>query len=193
MNNDATARTTGPTAATGIVKRFSLTDCALLLGLVISGALLAGAHIFEAFGYAPCALCLDQREAHWTAVAITTVGLIISLIVKAPRLAAAATGTVALVYGFSMALAFYHTGVEFGFWPGPASCTGLGRIDEIKDLSAGFDLTKPRVACDKAAWTFLGISMAGYNFLVSAALFAITGLTTISAFRLEKHSAGLRS
>jgi len=150
-----------------------MVELSLLAGLLVSGSLLAGAHIFEYLGYEPCKLCLDQREAHWTAMAICGVGLFLALVIKAPRLAAAAVGTAALIYGFSGALSAYHTGVEFGYWPGPASCSSSKTITSVSDLSSGFDLSKPRVACDQVGWRFLGISMAGYNLLFSAGLFVL--------------------
>ncbi len=166
------------TTQTPFISRLTLVDKALLTGALTSGSLLAGAHIFEAMGYEPCALCLDQREAHWTALALTLVGLVISLGFRAPLLAAAATGATALVYGFGAGLALYHTGVEFGFWPGPTSCSGSETINSINDLSSGLDPDRPRVSCDRVAWKFLGVSMAGYNLLASAGLFALTLIAT---------------
>ena len=163
---------------------------ALMMAIAVSGSLLAGAHIFEALGYEPCALCLDQREAHWTALAIAVAGLAANQVFSAGRLAAAAVGTAALVYGFSSLLAGFHTGVEFGFWPGPASCSGSGTINNISDLSAGFDPSTPRTSCDVVGWRFLGISMAGYNMLFSAGLFALTliaGGHSLRAARREVH------
>ena len=179
MITDATLNTTA-------MQRFGLIEKVLLCGALVSASLLIGAHIFEYLGYAPCALCLDQREAHWTALTITVIGLVISFLFKVPRLAAAATGTAALVYGFSAALAFYHTGIEFSFWPGPASCTGIGNIGDAGNLSLDFDPDIPRVSCTNAAWRLFGISMAGYNLLLSAGLFALTFFAATHALRKAK-------
>jgi len=175
-----------PVARLLAVGDYSLVDCALGLGLVVSGSLLAGAHIFQAMGYEPCDLCLDQREAHWTALAITALGLVISRGFRAPLLAAAAVGTAALVYGLGAGLAFYHTGVEFHFWPGPASCSGSGTITEISDLSSGLDGSRPRVSCDQTGWSFLGVTMAGYNLLFSAGLFVLATFATAGAVRTAR-------
>lgn len=166
--------------------QFTLVDKALLTSAIVSALLLVGAHIFQALGYEPCALCLDQREAHWTTLTITLAGLVSSIWFKAPLLAAAASGAAALVYAFGASLAFYHTGVEFGFWPGPPSCSGSEVITSITDLSSGFDPDKPRVACDRVAWKFLGISMAGYNLLASAGLFALTLIATGGVIRTAR-------
>ncbi|MEL6506356.1 MAG: disulfide bond formation protein B [Pseudomonadota bacterium] len=165
---------------------FSLVEKALLAGFAVSASLLAGAHIFQALGYEPCDLCLDQREAHWTALAITALGLMVSRAFKAPLLAAAAVGTAALVYGFGAMLAFYHTGIEFHFWPGPASCSTNKTVTDIADLSVGLDGSRPRVSCDQTGWAFFGVTMAGYNMLFSAGLFALTTLATAGALRTAR-------
>ena len=163
----------------------------LLTGGLVSGGLLGGAHIFEALGYTPCALCLDQREALWTALAITVIGFIISVVMKARLLGAAAVGTAALVYLFGAGLAFYHTGIEFGLWPGPASCSGGTTITTIEDLQKSIASDKPVIACDRAAWSYLGISMAGYNLLASAGLACLMIITTLNVLRNRKPQASI--
>jgi disulfide bond formation protein DsbB len=75
----------------------------------------------------------------------------------------------------SAGLAFYHTGVEYKFWPGPALCAGgvTGPVD-ITDITAALDGPINAPGCDDVQWSFLGVSMAGYNLLASAGLFALT-------------------
>jgi disulfide bond formation protein DsbB len=118
-------------------------------------------------GYAPCPLCLQQRYAYYAGIPL----LFLALVSIAADRKAVATLILALVgLGFlaNAALAGYHAGVEWGFWPGPDTCAaGPAKLS----LNAG-DLLKPStsmsvVRCDQAAWTFLGISMAGYNVLIS--------------------------
>lgn len=157
---------------------------ALGLGVVVSAALLAGAHTFEAFGYAPCQLCLDQREAHWTALGIGVAGLIAARILKASRAATAAVGALALVYAVSAGLAFYHAGVEWRFWPGPATCAAGGDF-QLGDGGLGAALEKgpSGPSCVDAAWRLFDVSMAGYNMLISAALFAICLAAAVFASR----------
>jgi disulfide bond formation protein DsbB len=70
-------------------------------------------------------------------------------------------------------LGVYHSGVEWRWWPGPQDCSGA-----IPNFSAGGSLidqiNRTRVIrCDEAAWRFLGLSLAGYNVLVSLTLAAI--------------------
>ena len=150
----------------------------------VSASLLAGAHIFEAMGYAPCELCLDQREAHWAALAVTLSGLVAALLLKARRVAAAAIGATALVYAVSAGLSFYHTGVEYKFWPGPATCSGGGgaNFDNL-DLTEALSSPSRGPACSEASWRAFGVSMAGYNFLFSSGLFALCFFAAVSATR----------
>lgn len=148
---------------------------ALVVAALTSGALLAGAHLFERVGgLAPCALCLDQREAHWTALALALAGIGVGAAFKWRRAAAATAGALALVYLVSAGLAFYHAGVENHFWPGPASCAGGGVVDLGDGALADILNAKPAMpSCTDAAWRLYGVSMAGYNLLVSAALSAL--------------------
>ncbi len=159
----------------GALKNRPLVDQALIIAALSSASLLIGAHLFESFGgLAPCALCLDQREAHWTGLALSIVGVVAGSALKLRRAAIATAGACALVYLFSAGLAFYHTGVENHFWPGPATCSGGGPVDLGEGSLADILNDKPQgPSCSEAAWRFLGVSMAGYNLLFSAGLFAI--------------------
>ena len=158
---------------------------ALIVAALSSGALLAGAHLFEKVGgLAPCALCLDQREAHWTALALALAGIGVGAAFKWRRAAAATAGALALVYLVSAGLAFYHAGVENHFWPGPASCAGGGVVDLGDGALADILNEKPGMpSCTDAAWRLLGVSMAGYNLLVSAALSAFCAAAATLAAR----------
>ncbi|MGE0409354.1 MAG: disulfide bond formation protein B [Amphiplicatus sp.] len=166
---------------------------ALVVALLASAALLLSAHLFEWAGYAPCALCLDQREAHWAALAIAAGGLGAARLIKARLAAAAAVGAAALVYAVSAGLAFFHAGVEFGFWPGPASCAGAGGgLASVGELQNALSQKIRGPSCDEAQWRFLGVSMAGYNLLFSAGLFALTLAAALQAARREKEARRLQ-
>jgi len=136
----------------------------------ISAAMLATAHTFQRFGYEPCALCLRQREAYWAALAVALGGLILIRLGRVrPRVVAFLLGCVFLA---GTIVAAFHAGVEWKWWPGPTACAGAVGSIEVGDLSALLDGTA-RVqapACDEAAWVFLGLSMAGWNAIASAAL-----------------------
>jgi disulfide bond formation protein DsbB len=144
-----------------------------------SAALLAGAWAFQLAGYAPCAMCLWQRWPHWVAVAL-------GLAVWALRPGAAAGVPPLAALGALAALAtaglgLFHTGVERGWWEGPAACSGpgLGGLGGAELLS----LEGPAlVPCDAVAWAFAGLSMASWNALLSLGLAGLWGLAAIRAF-----------
>lgn len=175
---------------TSIFAHISPTERILGLSALVSGALLAGAHIFEALGFLPCDLCLDQREAHWAALSVALAGFAAGVILKARNAASAAVGAAALVYAVSAGLAFYHAGVEFKFWPGPATCSGGALADISAGLDLGGELEKgpSGPSCTDAAWRFTGISMAGYNLLASAGLFVLCFGASISAARQARQA-----
>ena len=160
-----------------VFSQFGFSERVLALAFGVSVTLLALAHLSErVLGLVPCILCLDQREAHWAALAVAAAGVIAARAFGSRLGAAAAVGAAALVYAVSAGLAFYHTGVEYEFWPGPALCSGGGPVGPInlEDIGAALDGPVDAPACDDVQWSFLGVSMAGYNLLISAGLFALT-------------------
>ncbi|MFS8037218.1 disulfide bond formation protein B [Xanthobacter sp. AM11] len=148
----------------------SLAQAAALVLLAGSAFALAAAWYFQlVVGLAPCPLCLDQRLAYYFAI---PVGLATLLAARAgrPGLARALLAVLGLAMLANMGLAMYHAGVEWAFWPGPAACTGAPVLTgDI--LSALKGARVPR--CDEAAWRLLGLSMAGWNALIAAALAAV--------------------
>lgn len=161
----------------------SFAERALAVAFAASAALLAGAHLFEHVGgLAPCILCLDQREAHWTALGVAAAGLVAARLFRSKLGAAAAVGAAALVYAVSTGLAFYHTGVEYKFWPGPAICAAGGPVD-AGSIAAALEGGARLPSCEDAAWRLFGVSMAGYNMLASAGLFALTFAAAVAETR----------
>ena len=129
-----------------------------------SFALLAGAYLFQALGYPPCAMCLWQRWPHFAAIAIAALALRFGGRAL-PALGAVAAGTTG-------AIGVFHTGVEREWWDGPFNCSGGG----LQGMS-GADLLMidgPRVVmCDQVSWEFLTLSMASWNALLSFGLMAV--------------------
>ncbi|NBD29477.1 MAG: disulfide bond formation protein B [Alphaproteobacteria bacterium] len=129
-----------------------------------SFVLLAGAFLFQAMGYPPCALCLWQRWPHAAAIVIGAIALMIwrpaTPLLLLGALAAATTGGIGI----------FHTGVERGWWEGPASCSGSGGGLGGDLLST--DIT-PVVMCDEVVWSLFGLSMASYNAVISFGLAAL--------------------
>ncbi|HEV7909620.1 MAG TPA: disulfide bond formation protein B [Methylocella sp.] len=140
--------------------------------LAIAVSSIVGAFLFEALGYAPCELCLKERIPYYAAIPVA--GLAVLFATRGPRsLSHAALCILALIFAGSAIFGAYHAGVEWGFWPGPPECFGpLDRAvsgdDFLKQLQ-NFKLTR----CDAAALRILGLSLAGWNAVVSAGLAAL--------------------
>lgn len=141
--------------------------------LFSSALMLALAHGFETFGgYAPCTLCLYQRAVYWVAGGLALTGLAVTASRDLRKFRWAFNLALALTFAVGMGIAIYHAGAEWKWWPGPTTCASTGGKVDISALTAIADGTakiKPP-ACDEAAWRLLGVSMAGYNVLISLKL-----------------------
>lgn len=130
-----------------------------------SAFLLIAALAFQAAGYAPCELCVLQRWPHVAAVAL---GGLVWLTGRTRLLAPLGMAAA----GAAVGLAIYHVGVEMTWWAGPSHCSGS--VGDFARMSAQELMTRlqsaPVVRCDEIAWSFLGVSMAGWNALFSAGL-----------------------
>ena len=142
--------------------------------LAISLAMLGAAHAFERFaGLSPCNLCLKQREVFWGAVAIAATATVWAVVSRASR----GTPRIASFLLFAIFLtgaitAGFHAGGELKWWDLPPTCVGGGGLDleQLAAFAAGGGPPTRVAMCDTVAWSFLGVSMAGWNMLLSAAL-----------------------
>lgn len=144
---------------------------AALLIFLVAFATIAGAWIFEHYGYLPCELCLKQRWAYYAGVPLALVVLLLAP--HNPGLARSGLALLAVLWLGSMVFGIYHSGVEWKWWPGPSTCTAQA------GFSGGLpDLSKPAVMCDEPALRILGLSLAGWNAVISLglALVAFAGL-----------------
>jgi disulfide bond formation protein DsbB len=126
-------------------------------------ALVLGALGFQYIGnYPPCEMCHWQRWPHIAAAVIGLGGgILLSTGHQNARLATAIALLAILGVAVSGGLGVFHAGVEWHFWPGPTACTTGFKFNGTLDLNA------PTPYCDRAAWRLFGISLAGYNALVS--------------------------
>lgn len=142
----------------------------------ISALVLVTVHVFEfGFGYIPCELCLYQRLPWWIALGLGSMATMIVNRRGVLALLFSITALVAIVIGAGIAA--YHAGVEYKFWPGPAGCSGAQEL--AGGLAAAIQNTQTGPvgpACDQVAWSLFGISMAGYNVLLSLTVAALAGL-----------------
>jgi disulfide bond formation protein DsbB len=97
---------------------------------------------------------------------------------------------VAAIFVWSVYLGAFHAGVEWKFWAGPTACTtdGSGALDmsKLSDLNA-----VKVVQCDQIQWQFLGISLAGYNALVSLVIVVLLGVALVDQLRRGRRGGGL--
>ena len=148
-----------------------------------SASLLAGAFAFEHIGgLPPCPLCIEQRWAH---VIVIVIGLLSALAIQfigsARQAARLFNWGLGLALLFSVYKALNHAGIEYGWWAGPASCTSSGEVNlDLDALNATLGQATNVVLCDEIAWQMLGISMAGWNGIISLVL---AGVCFAVAFR----------
>ncbi|TNJ46815.1 disulfide bond formation protein B [Phaeobacter sp. B1627] len=138
----------------------------VLLAAGGSAALLLGAFAFQHIGeLAPCKMCIWQRYPHAAAVGFGALALVIPGAIL-PYLGALAAFTTAGIGAF-------HAGVERGWWEGPTTCTsgpieGLSSEELMNQI-----MSAPLVRCDDIPWEMLGLSMAGWNAVLSLGLAAL--------------------
>jgi disulfide bond formation protein DsbB len=136
-------------------------------------ATILGAWYFQyVLGYRPCPLCLEQRYPYYFGIPLAVLILLGESVGSRRKILLAALLAIAGLMLWNAGLAGYHAGVEWHWWPGPNTCGGA------PDLGGGGSLLKQLqsinvVRCDEAAWTFVGLSLAGYNMLISLALAAV--------------------
>ena len=130
-----------------------------MIALAIPAALLGGAYLSQyGFGLYPCEMCWWQRWPHFAALGLALAGL--RLPPQRPWIALAALAI--LVSGL---IGGFHAGVEYGWWEGITGCATTTSSDGGSALDAV--LNAPMVRCDQAPWSLLGVSLAGWNFLIS--------------------------
>lgn len=145
-----------------------------------SFALLAGAFLFQALGWAPCQMCLWQRWPHGAAILI---GVLLAVAPNGLWPVLGASG--ALAAATTAGIGAYHSGVELKWWQGPSSCTGagIGDLSGAALLPGGAADAPALVLCDQLTSFFLGLTMANWNMVFSALLALLWGWAALRAWR----------
>jgi disulfide bond formation protein DsbB len=134
---------------------------AILAILFVATATIAAAWAFQLIGgYMPCPLCLEQRWPYYA-----TIPIAFFLLWTSGREAILRAGllVIALIMLAGAVLAVYHAGIEWRWWQGPQACSGgAGLTGTLPDLS-----NLRVIRCDQAALRILGLSLAGWNALIS--------------------------
>ena len=138
---------------------------------ILGGVTLIGAWIFQyGFGLQPCPLCLEQRYAYYFSIPLAVLVLLGVSYGASRKVLTAALVVIALAMLWNAGLGGYHAGVEWKFWEGPRGCSGgLGDLGTAGGLLESLKTIRV-VRCDEIPWSFLGISLAGYNAIISLVL-----------------------
>jgi len=148
---------------------------AALIVAVVGALTIAGAWFFElVIKLKPCPMCLEQRWPYYIGVPLA-LALAVAFAAgrKAPRMIV--VGGLAILAALMLWGAYmgaFHAGVEWKLWLGPQECSGAPELGPPGDLLKRLQ-TINITRCDEAAWRFLGLSLAGYNALISLALAAV--------------------
>lgn len=145
----------------------------VLLALA-SAAMLGAAYAFQYWGgLAPCELCWWQRYVYMAAIPLALAAWALDR-PGGGLYAGTGLALLGLLFAGGAGIAAYHVGVEQGWWKGPSACSAFALEGSIEDM---FDkiVSAPVVRCDEVAWSLFGVSMAGYNVLVSVGLAGFAG------------------
>lgn len=137
---------------------------ARLLALLLPTALLAGALGSQYLGgLYPCEMCYWQRWPHGAAILLAAAAF--TRPARSAR-SRALTLLAAFAIAISGIIGGYHAGVEAGIFEGFTTCTALATGGSTEELLRQITAA-PLVRCDQVQFSFLGISMAGWNGLLS--------------------------
>lgn len=140
------------------------------LAVLVPAVLLGGAYVSQyGFGLYPCEMCWWQRYPHFAALGLG----IAAYWLKPPQVWTALAGLAILTSGL---IGGFHAGVEYHWWEGITACTAPASGVNVLDFNAA-----PLIRCDVAPWTLFGISLAGFNFLISS--LAGAAIVVLAAYR----------
>ena len=131
------------------------------LALIIPGALIAGALGSQYLGgLVPCEMCVWQRWPHYAAIGLAALAFVL------PQRALVWLAALAIL--ISGGIGIFHAGVEYHWWEGLTQCSQVPGSSGSGNILADIMKT-PLVRCDQAQWSLFGISLAGYNGIISIA------------------------
>ena len=157
----ALARNNPPLAAAAIIA-------------VVGALTICGFYFFQyVMLLAPCPLCLEQRYAFYVCVPLALLLWLGANHGASSKVLIAGFLVIAVFMLWNTGLSAYHAGVEWKFWPGPNDCSGpIDKFGSVRDLLNQLQRIS-LVRCDEVTWSFLGLSLAGWDVLVSLSLAAV--------------------
>ena len=139
-----------------------------IFAFLLSLSLWLGALGFEHIGgMQPCQMCYWQRHAHKLVLVFSGLALFVRFYGKTDKYNKFFVLLISLAFLLSFGLAFWHSGVEYKWWEGPKTCSGGGGVVSGSAILEALN-SKPKMpSCGDVPWSLFGISMAGYNALIS--------------------------
>lgn len=169
-----------------------------VVALIASLLLLGIAHAFQTFDdLNPCYLCLKQRDLYWIATGVSLTATVWAIFTGAKGPPRVFSFVLFAVFATGAAIALFHAGGEQHWWALPATCSGTSTdvsIDSIAAMLSGAEIKAPQ--CDVVAWTFLGLSMAAWNAIISGTLAIFSLIASLRLqlfFRLSQRQSYLKS
>jgi disulfide bond formation protein DsbB len=157
-----------------IIDRIGMREAALGV-LALSGATILAALAYEHIGgYVPCELCYRQRWAYYLGIPAALVAVL--FLRSRPAVAAGALAVAGVAFLLNTGLGVHHAGVEWGWWAGPAGCSGGVQVSTDANALIESLRNGQTVRCDEPAFRFLGLSFAGWNAVISLALTVLAGM-----------------
>ena len=162
-------------------------NLALFVAAVSIAALGSALVMQYGFNILPCHLCYEQRKPYWATITMGLLAFFVSK--KSPKAAFALLMLCGAAFAANMGLSFFHVGVENKWWPPLEGCGGEG-VDLPHDVSPKelmeFLKNRPIVRCDVPGFVLFGISLTGYNFLLSTFMTGFTFFHAIKGFKNGK-------
>jgi disulfide bond formation protein DsbB len=145
----------------------SATGLAMLVLAAAAATILVALAFEHIGGYDPCPLCLQQRYAYYVGIPATVAALALLLQVQ-PKAAAVVLLAVGVGFLVNAGLGVYQAGAEWKLWDPPSTCAAAAELPTFDARSLSID--RVPALCGVASWRFLGLSFAGWNAVISAAL-----------------------
>ena len=172
---------------TSMIRARPVASAAIAIAVVGAVTILGAWYFQYGLGLKPCPLCLEQRYAYYFAIPLAVMVALGNQVGASRKVLIAALVAIALGMLWNAGLGVFHSGVEWKWWPGPQECSGAfeglgsagGLLEKLQSITV--------VRCDEAAWRFLGLSLAGYNALISLALAATAAWAAAVEWRTRSH------
>ena len=130
---------------------------------IVSVCVIIFVHYLEYIGFTPCQLCFYQRWPWYLIILLSFISIFYN-----NRIYPYNKFIIFVLFIGSAAYAAWHAGIEWAFWQGPSTCaTGTDKIESHDDLLENIQSIQSFVPCNEASFRFLGLSLAGYNFISS--------------------------